>query len=143
MTDNKIFARITIASHLISPDAITARLAIEPTRSWGIKEWDTPDHKAWGKNNVWIYQIGPTPAVHAGNVLDHLVERLSDKQSELVEFSEQAFIEVGIIVYQYDTPVSINLSTTSVEFIGKIGSSIDVDYCVRTMPDIASGGDIT
>ena len=121
--------RLKILSESLSPDEISERIGLPPSRSWSKGESDRKKASLnMAKWNGWIYDSGRSADVSLADQVASLLHALEPMQNNIRDIS--GLCDVAISVVSYSNPdKSIFLSKDLVALIAALGAHFDLEMC--------------
>jgi hypothetical protein len=127
---------LMINSNLLEPDAITARIGIQPTRTKKKGEPRTPRSSLLWETNYWIFEPQKDVPDELERKLSFFLAQLENVATSIFNLSEECDISINIIYKGYQEWMGgWHLDRQIISRILSLGADIDLDIYARG-PDL-------
>lgn len=137
MTDARLEVSFNITGFKCTPEEVTARLGVTPSRVWRTGDVIGPSTKR-RKFNGWVLRSAVETQMDLEEHVHWLLERLPQDLSGLTDISPEWQVELACSVYVHDQTPAMSLDSESLSRLTALGSGLDIDiYVVGTVDDDA------
>jgi hypothetical protein len=125
-------AKLTIVSRTLSPEEISRRIGIQYDEARRIGDARGRSGLKWDENIWWLYETWEGNASEQsvsealGACLGRLRGRLDSAEVNVQRLSKSEYTEIGLYMLSRTIP-AIHLGVDIVQFIGRLGATLDVD----------------
>jgi hypothetical protein len=120
--------RLRIASDRLSPEDISLRVGLEPSRCWRPGDL-RPQTIIRERETGWLVTSGLPESAELTEHVGALLARLRGRESALRELSATERVEVSCVIYS-ETEPTINLGPELIRGIANLGAGLDFDLYV-------------
>lgn len=129
MTDARLEVSFNITGFTCTPEEVTARLGVTPSRVW--RTGDAVGSSAIRRKfNGWLVQSTVETQMNLEEHVHWLLEHLPQDLSGLTEISPEWHAELACSVYVHDQTPAMALDSESLKRLAALGAGLDIDIYV-------------
>ena len=129
MSDDEATARLKIISSKRTPEMITDVVGLNSDRSWRVGD-KRPHTIIEEKNYGWVIDSGLLKTNSMEQHVRALLERVAPYKNAIKQLSRDDSVEFSCVLYTHETP-ALNFNASTIDQIGQLGASLDIDLYLR------------
>jgi hypothetical protein len=125
MSDSKVYVRLKIISDALTPEQISNRLGMSPSKSWHAGDRRGPTIIK-EKCNGWVLESDLPPGAPLEAHVESLLARLAPLSDRIESLAEGNIVEFSCVAYAKEAP-ALNFQKSLLRQIVNLGASLDID----------------
>lgn len=129
---NEIKVGFTLTDFECTPEEITTRIRLEPSKTWVVGDQISGSTLAY-KVNGWRLELIDEDASGVEALLEQLLQQLEVSGHAIAELAREYYAEISCIVFATEYVPELHFSHKALERITRLGAGIDIDlYCLTS-----------